>query len=41
MVRGGYEVAIFKQAAFYRLEENTDATIINENLRIMEENIKK
>ena len=41
MVRGGYEVAIFKHAAFYRLEENTDATIINENLRIMEENIKK
>ena len=41
MVRGGYEVNIFKRATFYRLEENTDATIISENLRIMNENLNK
>jgi len=41
MVRGGYEVSIFKRATFYRLEENTDATIISENLRIMNENLNK
>ena len=38
MIRGGYEVAIFRRANYYRLEENTDTTIIQENLRIMREN---
>ncbi len=38
MIRGGYEVTIFRRATYYRLEENTDTTIIQENLRIMREN---
>lgn len=41
MVRGGYEVSIFKRANFYRLQEDTDTTIIKENLRIMRENLNK
>ena len=38
MIRGGYEVVVFKRANYYRLLENTDTTIVQENLRIMREN---
>ena len=37
LIRGGYEVAMFK-GDIYKLKDNTDTTIIQENLRIMREN---
>ena len=36
LVRGGYEVAMFK-GGIYKLKDDTDSTIIKENLRIMRE----
>ncbi len=34
--RGGYEVDCFKYGGVFRLADNTDTNIINENLRLME-----
>ena len=36
LVRGGYEVSMFK-GGIYKLKDDTDSTIIKENLRIMRE----
>ena len=35
MARGGYEIEIFLYANVYKLKNNTDDTIIKENLRLM------
>jgi len=34
-VRGGYEIDIFRLANVYKLADNTDTTIINENMKIL------
>jgi hypothetical protein len=36
MCRGGYEIEMFRWKNVYRLPDDTDTKIINENLRIME-----
>ena len=40
MARGGYEIEIFLYATLYKLQNNTDDTIIKENLRLMREYLK-
>ena len=35
LVRGGYEIDIFRLANVYKLTDNTDTVIINENLKIL------
>lgn len=34
-VRGGYEIDIFRLASVYKLADDTDTTIINENMKIL------
>lgn len=40
LIRGGYEVAMFKGGVL-KLKDDTDTTIIKENLRIIKENLEK
>jgi len=40
LVRGGYEVNMFK-GGVYKLKDDTDWTIVKENLKIMDENLNK
>ncbi len=40
LVRGGYEVSMFK-GGVYKLKDDTDWTIVKENLRIMSEGLNK
>lgn len=35
LIRGGYEIDIFRLANVYKLVDNTDTVIINENMRIL------
>ena len=41
LVRGGYEIEVFLYANVYKLKDNTDDTIINENMRLINEFLSK
>lgn len=36
MVRGGYEIDVFRNGSVYKLKDDTDNTIINENMRLID-----